>query len=188
MWFVNADKTMVRQIQRDRLIQNWRRLKPDDAYPHYEKLRPSFVAAFNDLQHFCQERLDTGLWVTQCEVELYQPNSSRCSVREDRTESREDSGSVVWKLQRLLPSRSRTRCRPGLHSPSGEPMECLSAVCTSAPTPAIHAPTGAQVLLLQLAARGRPIGDDGLDAAMKFLNLGPRMDRSGLYIVYGANA
>lgn len=41
-WFVSADKTIVVQIQQDRLVLNWRRVNPNDVYPRFGFMRARF--------------------------------------------------------------------------------------------------------------------------------------------------
>lgn len=50
-WFINHSSTQLLQIQKDRFIRNWRRMKPDDVYPHYDTLKPKFV---EDWRRFCE--------------------------------------------------------------------------------------------------------------------------------------
>lgn len=67
-WFMNPSSTRLLQLQKDRFIQNWRKVKGDEVYPRYETLRSSFP---EEWQRFCrfleEERLGTPD-VNQCEV------------------------------------------------------------------------------------------------------------------------
>lgn len=47
-WFRNESGTHLIQLQNDRLVHNWRRIKPDDPYPHYADLKPRFEALFTE--------------------------------------------------------------------------------------------------------------------------------------------
>ncbi len=67
-WFINDSSTQLVQIQKDRFLRNWRRMKPDDVYPHYDTLKPKFV---DDWHQFCEflERERIGVpQVDLCEV------------------------------------------------------------------------------------------------------------------------
>ena len=150
-------------------MQNWRRLKPEDAFPHYDQLRPLFVSAFADLERLAQSRFATSLQVTQCEVSYTNPLRLGGNFRRIG-----DVQEVVspWSghfSDSFLPEPESvtTAARFPIRSADGE---LVGRLYISA-DPAIHAPTGAQVLLLQLTARGRPIGS-GVEGAMRFLDLG----------------
>ena len=65
-WFVNESGTKLIQVQQDRFIQNWRKLKEEDEYPRYAKLRESFRVELDTFQEFLsREKLGefkTNLW------------------------------------------------------------------------------------------------------------------------------
>lgn len=67
-WFIDQSSTRLIQLQKDRFIQNWRKVKGEDIYPRYANLKPSFRSEW---QRFCQfleeERLGSPE-VNQCEV------------------------------------------------------------------------------------------------------------------------
>jgi uncharacterized protein (TIGR04255 family) len=67
-WFLNNDGTILLQVQKDRFLQNWRKMQDGDVYPHYDQLKPKF---FQEWRMFCQFLEDTGIErpdVNQCEV------------------------------------------------------------------------------------------------------------------------
>jgi uncharacterized protein (TIGR04255 family) len=41
-WFIDESQNNLIQVQKDRFILNWRKVTGDEAYPHYEKIRPKF--------------------------------------------------------------------------------------------------------------------------------------------------
>ncbi len=50
VWFISKDSNGIVQIQRDRLLQNWRKVRPTDEYPHYTQVKEDFkkhLAAFS---------------------------------------------------------------------------------------------------------------------------------------------
>lgn len=59
-WFLSDDGRHLVQVQRDRLVRNWRRRADKDPYPHYAELRPDFVADLKAFAAFLQERDLTG--------------------------------------------------------------------------------------------------------------------------------
>lgn len=67
-WFIDESRTGLIQLQRDRFLQNWRKVTGDEAYPRYRTLRPRFT---EEWQNFCQFLQEQGLGapdVNQCEV------------------------------------------------------------------------------------------------------------------------
>jgi uncharacterized protein (TIGR04255 family) len=46
-WFLNADGTLIVQVQPDRLMFNWRQVEGDEQYPHYDVLQPRFADLLN---------------------------------------------------------------------------------------------------------------------------------------------
>ena len=45
-WFVSQNSTRLVQVQSDRFLFNWRRVRPDDAYPRFRTLLPDFERVF----------------------------------------------------------------------------------------------------------------------------------------------
>jgi len=41
-WFIDKSGRMLTQVQTNRFIHNWRKLKPEDVYVHYDRIKPSF--------------------------------------------------------------------------------------------------------------------------------------------------
>ena len=68
-WFLADPPTKLIQVQRDRFVVNWRKVKGDEAYPRYEKeLRPRFAEEWNALIAFLKEQDLGEPEVQQCEV------------------------------------------------------------------------------------------------------------------------
>lgn len=55
VWFINSDGTRVVQIQRDRLIHNWRKIGSNSEYPRYDSLIKAFQEHFNRFNSFIEE-------------------------------------------------------------------------------------------------------------------------------------
>lgn len=67
-WFIESSKNRLIQVQKDRFIHNWRKLKDDDVYPRYDNLKPKFV---EEWQRFCEFLNNEKIGipeVNQCEV------------------------------------------------------------------------------------------------------------------------
>jgi len=67
-WYLDESGTTLIQLQRDRFVQNWRKVTGSETYPHYPALRESFE---KEWQRFCdflgEEKLERPK-VNQCEV------------------------------------------------------------------------------------------------------------------------
>lgn len=68
LWFLNDSTTRLIQVQNDRFIQNWRKLKPEDAYPRFEKLRTDFAQSFETFRKFIERENLGPLSLNQWEV------------------------------------------------------------------------------------------------------------------------
>jgi uncharacterized protein (TIGR04255 family) len=68
LWVMSTDRSQLIQIQRDRLILNWRHSGSELPYPHYDALRAEFVDAYNDLRIFLAERGLGAIQPTSVEV------------------------------------------------------------------------------------------------------------------------
>jgi uncharacterized protein (TIGR04255 family) len=67
-WFIDKSHTNLIQVQRDRFILNWRKVRGDEQYPHYEHIRPKFE---QEWVRFCEMLTEEGIEtpkVNQCEV------------------------------------------------------------------------------------------------------------------------
>lgn len=67
-WFLSRDRSRLIQVQRDRLLHNWRRDEGDGLYPRYSALLKSFRSAYTTLDRFVKERELGEIVVQQCEV------------------------------------------------------------------------------------------------------------------------
>jgi len=68
IWLLDIGGAQVLQFQPDRLTRNWRKTGDDDAYPHYENVRKSFLANIADLERFLADRKLGTIVPTQCEI------------------------------------------------------------------------------------------------------------------------
>jgi uncharacterized protein (TIGR04255 family) len=55
IWFESADGTALIQLQRDRFIYNWKRVTPEDVYPHYENVIIKFRDYLSKFEKFLSE-------------------------------------------------------------------------------------------------------------------------------------
>ena len=67
-WFIDETKNHLLQVQKDRFIHNWRKVKGDEHYPHYENIQPIFKAEWLRFTEFLQKEKLGAPDVNQCEV------------------------------------------------------------------------------------------------------------------------
>ena len=58
VWFVHRNENELIQVQRNRFLHNWRKIRPNDEYPGYEKVLENFE---NYLLHFQEFLLEENL-------------------------------------------------------------------------------------------------------------------------------
>lgn len=51
-WFISEDQNVVVQVQPDRLVLNWRKIRPDDQYPRFPFMRQRFVHEWTRFRGF----------------------------------------------------------------------------------------------------------------------------------------
>lgn len=69
VWFVGDPPTYLIQIQQNRFVINWRKVKGDEIYPRYEKeIRPRFLREWQRFQQFVGEHHLGAISVRQCEI------------------------------------------------------------------------------------------------------------------------
>ncbi len=68
LWFVAERETELIQVQQDRFIRNWRRVRPSDAYPRYSQLRAAFAEDFGQFTRCVKEEGWGEVEPNQCEV------------------------------------------------------------------------------------------------------------------------
>jgi len=67
-WFVNERGSELVQIQQDRFVFNWRKLKEDDLYPRYEYVQAGFEKQLQVLRGFLTKENVGDIVPNQCEV------------------------------------------------------------------------------------------------------------------------
>lgn len=164
-WFIDPSSTELIQVQKDRFIRNWRRVKDSDAYPHYESLKPKFRA---DWEGFCsflsQEKLGTPE-VNQCEVTY---------INHIEIGKGYESYGEAHKVVTVL---SRTSSRPFLPDPEMVHLDVRYLMPDKKGRlyvtlqPAIRRRDGREVLQLVLSARGRP-ASSRLENVLNWFDMG----------------
>jgi uncharacterized protein (TIGR04255 family) len=165
-WFKNEDGTKLVQVQRDRLVFNWRKGAGGGAYPHYdESIRPTFLKELNRFKAFVEKNQLGVLEILQADVSYINhidlgsgwnspddlpdvfPMLSRLSGAEILPQPEDISFDVAYRM----PATSG-RLRIGLRR-------------------AIRNSDSQQILQLVVVARGRPTGTS-IEAAMQWIDTG----------------
>jgi uncharacterized protein (TIGR04255 family) len=60
IWFVHANNNGIIQIQRDRFLHNWKKVRPEDEYPRYPKVIEMFKDRLSQFESFLKEN-DLGI-------------------------------------------------------------------------------------------------------------------------------
>jgi uncharacterized protein (TIGR04255 family) len=55
IWFVHANDNGIIQVQRDRFLHNWKKVRPEDEYPRYPKVIEMFKDRLSKLESFLKE-------------------------------------------------------------------------------------------------------------------------------------
>jgi uncharacterized protein (TIGR04255 family) len=67
-WFLAEPPTHLIQVQRDRFIINWRKVRGDEKYPRYAEMLPRFAREWAQFQEFVREQGVGPITVQQCEI------------------------------------------------------------------------------------------------------------------------
>ncbi|MEG4582983.1 TIGR04255 family protein [Microcoleus sp. MON1_C5] len=104
VWFISSDETRVIQIQRDRLIHNWRKISLNSEYPRYGSLIKAFQDHLNCFNSFIEEA-DLG----KLQIHQYELTYVNQISQGEAWETLEDIGKIFpdfkWQtgLDRFLP-------------------------------------------------------------------------------------
>lgn len=171
LWMINESFTELLQLQSDRFVRNWRRYHDHSIpYPSFEaRIRPEFQKDYEAFSNFAGEQGWEDLTVNQCEV----------------TYINHIAAGKIWQshdqLDRVFKGWSSTyppvagskaesigvRLRHELVDGSGKFLGRLHVDVNSGFIRKDEAP----VFVLQLAARGQPLGA-GVSGVMRFLDYG----------------
>src|SRR5688572_15738988 len=172
VWYVSEDKTLLVQLQQDRLVCNWRRVKDSDIYPRYEAVRERFVRAWEKFSAFVEREKLGQLTANQCEVTYINQIHSGTTWTDHR-----EVGKVLrpWsgiKSAEALANLEGARLALSFEMKSSEAEGSGKTVGRLHVDfqPAFSVSTGKAVFVLNLTARGAPLGL-GLEGTLRFFDL-----------------
>lgn len=170
--YLAADDGKLLQLQRDRLVLNWKKL-PGQDYPRYETLRPAFEQALGTFVRFATEQGLGEIQIAQGIVTYVNPIP--------KSEIPKPGGLQAlfapWSGRRsndFLPGEENTKVelrylipQPGSEEPRGR---LYIEVSTASRLDATGEPE--EIFLLTVYARGLTVDDHGVRGALDFLDVG----------------
>ena len=143
IWFVHKKDTGIIQIQRDRFLHNWRKMRPEDEYPRYPNVIKMFIDRLSQFKKFLivnefedLEPLQFEMtyinhiwqgeaWTNLKEVGKVFPDFN---LRYDKKRFLPEPESINWRTSFVLPQeegRLNATIRNGKHRETGQPMISL---------------------------------------------------------------
>ena len=167
-WFLDGVGEHIVQVQRDRLVLNWRR-QDNGGYPHYTELLPQFRTVFETFEGFASEHDLGRVMPNQCQVTYLNPIplDGELGCPDGLPGLLEGWSGATSEPPSLGGGEASVRIRYPLIA---EDEVLLGRLFVNAGT-AIASDTNEPVLLMEMTARGRPIGD-GLEGVVRFLDIG----------------
>lgn len=168
-WFLNEAGDELIQVQRDRLIFNWRKVDDGVGYPRYEAVESSFFAAYETFTKFVDRLGSNTPRITQCEVTYVNHIRPAEGVWSDHGEAGHAVTLVSATRHSFLPKPEdiRAATRFVIMDRQGASVGRLHVLLE----PRWYLKEDRPLLFLQLTARGAPRGE-GLDGARTFFRLG----------------
>lgn len=170
IWFLSEDKTELLQIQQDRFIRNWRKVKKGDQYPRYDDhIRPKFLEDIKDFKEFLRDNNIGKIIPNQCEVTY-----TNILVSGSVWHSHSEIGKIFsfWasdyeSFDDCEIENARFQIRQIIRDSSGE---FVGRLYVSA-SPVYKGSEDTPCYSLTLVARGKPLSND-LDGIIGFVDLG----------------
>jgi uncharacterized protein (TIGR04255 family) len=167
-WFLNEDGSRLLQVQRDRVILNWRKVPMGpQTYPRYGTLREEFVRRLGQFADFLSAHSLGELAMTQAELNYI--NSLPVGRGFERPGELDrvlrTLASVEENSALANPEEVRISQVHRIDSEAGAPARCYIVLEPGQIT------AEEQSYLLTLTVRGRPFGE-GVPETMKFLDFG----------------
>lgn len=153
VFFISEEENHLIQLQRDRFVQNWRKLREDVEYPRYRQLLPQFLESWEALKNIVEE-----LGIGQLEPDQYELTYVNHIPKGNGWETLSDIGKIFPEFQcpvgnRFLPEPEGVLWRRIYRFPEQKGRLHVSmrqAISSDAKTP---------LLVLNLTARGFAEGE-----------------------------
>ncbi len=154
LWFVDRAENWLIQVQDDRFLYNWKKVKDQDVYPRFEVVSTKFFDVWKRFQGFCQNESLPAPLVNQLELTYI----NHISIADVEVYVR-DAGSIFpdmrWReTHGFLPSPETLSWKTSFILPDRQGRLHVSM------RHAIRLKDQQPVLLLELTARGMPASKD----------------------------
>jgi len=163
-WFIDKSGAMLNQVQSDRFLHNWRKVKPEDVSVHYDRIKPQFT---EEWKTFCDFLNETNLGrpeITQCEMTYV----NHIEIGEGwKSYGELDKVVALWSgssSEKFLPTPESVNISARYLLPDKKGRLHIEM------QPAIRQ-DGKEILQLNLTARGRPKSSD-LENLLEWFDLG----------------
>lgn len=166
VFFVNSDRTQLLQVQRDRFLHNWRKIKTSGEYPRFERMLSTFVEGMSTFESFLERQALGKMMPNQ--VELVYINQIPVPEKSD-----------LFDLVKALFPQQAAVVTDNLGAPEDvrfllryiiREKETPIGRLTVAAEPARRA-DGVSILQVSLTARGKPLSGD-VPGVVDFLQRG----------------
>lgn len=168
LFFLNHEKTQLIQLQPDRLSHNWRKTGEEDQYPRYERIRPSFVQELELFERFLADEKLGVLTPAQAEISYI----NHITPLESSETGISPHGILrIWPDYRGAAGSALEDASMNLRHEIRDAKGQFEGRLLVSIKPAIRRSDKRRLLVLELVARGRPLGE-GISGAMAFIDRG----------------
>lgn len=164
-WFMDESKNHLIQVQRDRFIHNWRKVKGDEKYPHYENIKPKFKEEWGRFCEFLEKQKLGKPDVNQCEVTYVNHIELDGPVKTFSDLPKVISGWSAASSGDFLPNPEKVSLKATYIMGDRRGRLHISL------QPVIRSRDAKEVLQLNLSARGKPATSQ-LEDVLEWLDLG----------------
>lgn len=164
-WFLDEPGNHLIQLQKDRFIHNWRKVKGDESYPRYEAIRPAFMEEWKQFCAFLREEKLGVPNVTQCEVTYVNHIELDGPIKSFSDMHKIFRGWSYPTTQNFLPKAEQLSFNCSYEMPDRRGRLYISL------QPFIRSRDAQEVIQLNLLARGKPSSSDDVHI-MEWLNMG----------------
>jgi uncharacterized protein (TIGR04255 family) len=170
--FLNNAEDQLIQVQQDRILHNWRKAADSVPYPRYNTIRSAFIEDLAMFQEYLREEELGLLQINQCEVTYV--NHIPCAG--DALSDGVGGHAAADKIFKVI-SAQHTSFLPAPENVTAQVQYVMREFDQPVGRlhvsiqPAWRKPDNAPVYILELTARGTPLGA-GTAGAIRFLDLG----------------
>ncbi len=164
-WYLNHSETWLNQLQSDRFLYNWKKVKGNEIYPQFDTIQPEFTVNWGKFCEFLTDEDIANPELTQCEVTYV----NHIEIGKGWDSFGEfDKVFAPWSGEfsgSFLPTPEKMTFNTTFLIPNKKGRLHISAI------PAIRRNDGKEIIKVEISARGRPINSI-LDAILEWFQIG----------------